>query len=73
LRVALPHDHRVDTRHLPRLKIWPYMPLVLALGLRLASAPTPNLSYVLIAIYALFGRGGGTLSALGNVMVVHHA
>lgn len=30
---------------------------MLALGLRLASAPTANLSYVLIAIYALLGRG----------------
>lgn len=36
---------------------WSYVPLVAVIGLRLASAPTANLSYLLIAIYALLGRG----------------
>lgn len=36
---------------------WSYVPLIVVIGLRLASAPTANLSYLLIAIYALLGRG----------------
>lgn len=36
-------------------KLWTYTPLVLALGLRLASGPTANLSYLLLAVYASLG------------------
>lgn len=36
-------------------RFWNYAPLVMALGLRLASEPTANLSYLLVAVYALCG------------------
>lgn len=46
------------------LNAWTYAPLILALGLRLASGPTANLSYLLVAAYALLGRAHA-IRALG--------
>jgi len=39
-----------------RVGFWGYSPLIIALALRVASAPTANLSYFLLAAYALKGR-----------------
>lgn len=44
-------------RTFQRTTVWTYAPLSIALVLRLASAPTADLSYLLIAAYALGGRG----------------
>src|SRR5690606_23104245 len=38
------------------MNLFAYAPLIVALALRLASAPTANLSYLLLAGYALLGR-----------------
>jgi hypothetical protein len=39
-----------------RMGFWAYVPLAAALLLRLASGPTANLSYLVLAVYALLGR-----------------
>jgi hypothetical protein len=39
-----------------RITLWAYAPVVAATVLRFASGPTANLSYLLIAAYALLGR-----------------
>lgn len=46
------------SRRIPtaRMDFWEYAPLVLALTLRVASGPTANLSYLLVAGYALLGK-----------------
>lgn len=56
MRAAAPGNSGFDLRHLPTAGFWVYSPLLAALGLRLASGPTANLSYLVIAAYALFGR-----------------
>lgn len=43
-------------RHAPASSFWICAPLLLALTLRVASGPTANLSFLVLAVFALFGR-----------------
>lgn len=45
-----PHNRRV-----PQISLWAYAPLAIAVGLRFTSESTANLSYLVLAVYALFG------------------
>ncbi|PZF78787.1 hypothetical protein DK847_03040 [Aestuariivirga litoralis] len=52
---ARPAPPQPRSRRAPAL-LWAYLPLLLALALRLASEETADISYLVLAVYALTGR-----------------
>lgn len=55
MRTAIARNAVLVSRRSATATLWTYAPLVAIFGLRLASSPTANLSYLLVAAYALLG------------------